>query len=260
MTDLLEQHILRTANPIDDSDWRDVRRRARWRRVRTTALPTLRPRRRWRVLAVAAAAVAAIVATPAFGIGSRIVDLIEGTPAPPQVRAYFALSNQRFVTNRQLLDHLLANTGPAGQTLEDKFPVVVPDQAQGVAAIESRDGSIYLWAAPTSDGRQCWLVQAGADRTTGRPWGVGSCDESQVTRAMLPDPFWTSERPNVMIVHVRVYSRAITTVELEVSGAPPVTLPVASGHALGTVPKDATITAYVGRDARSKVVARESGE
>ena len=47
------------------------------------------PRRRWRVVAVAVAIVAgaALLVTPAFGIGDRLLGLIQSTPGPPEVRS-----------------------------------------------------------------------------------------------------------------------------------------------------------------------------
>jgi len=47
------------------------------------------PRRRWRVVAIAVAIVAgaALLVTPAFGIGDRLLALIEGAPARPDVRS-----------------------------------------------------------------------------------------------------------------------------------------------------------------------------
>ncbi len=47
------------------------------------------PRRRWRVVAIAVAIVAgaALLVTPAFGIGDRLLALIEGAPARPEVQS-----------------------------------------------------------------------------------------------------------------------------------------------------------------------------
>jgi Tol biopolymer transport system component len=47
------------------------------------------PRRRWRLAAIAVAivAVAALLATPALGIGDRLLALIEGAPARPEVQS-----------------------------------------------------------------------------------------------------------------------------------------------------------------------------
>lgn len=236
MTDLLELHLGRLVNPIDDSDWLDVRRRARSMRRARNALALL----------AAAVVLAALLVTPALGIGGRLLDLLEGSPAPPEVQTYFA-------TNDTLRERLFAEAEAAGHRLHDRFSAVVPGEARGVAAIDSADGPIYLWAAPTHDGRQCWLIQAGGDPATGRPYGAGSCDGASPSGAIVPDIFWTHERPSVRIVHVRVYDDAITRVDVETRTGDSLSLTVASGHALGTLPDGVGVAALVGRDADGAV-------
>jgi integrase len=146
MTDLLEKHFAPLRNPSNDSDWLDVRRRAR------------RPWRRAVLVAVVAATVALLVA-PAFGVGGRVLDLIQGKPAPPPVQTSFVGGNaarqQRF-----------AFAAAAGLALHDRFSPVVPGETRGVAEVETADGPIYLWVAPTEDGRHCWLVQTGNSAVT----------------------------------------------------------------------------------------------
>ncbi len=238
MTDVLESHLERLVNPIDDSDWLDVQRRVRGMR---------RPRR---VIAFAAGiAAAAVLAVPAFGVGGRLLDLIDGSPAPPEVKTYFAADNQ----SRQ---QLFAAAAAAGQVLRDRYAQVSPEGARGIAAIESADGPIYLWAAPTTDGRQCWLIQAGSEAATGRPYGLGACDGASPTASMATGTFWTAERPNVQIVHARVYDAAIVSVEALLADSGPLTLPVVSGHALGTIAKGNRVEAFVGRNAAGDEVAR----
>jgi hypothetical protein len=217
--DLLEQHFSHVRNPVDDSDWLAVRRRAG------------RPRRRVALVALVAAAAALLVA-PAFGIGGRLLDLIHGPPAPPAVQTSFAADDAR-------REQFFADAAAAGVEIHDRFSHTIPGEARGVAAVETSDGPIYLWAAPTEDGRQCWLIQTGEDPATGRPGGFGSCDGADGTEAIQPEGFlWTIERPSVNIVHVRVYDPAITRIEVDLQGAAAISLPVASGHVLGTVPRD----------------------
>lgn len=222
----------------DSGDWVDVRRRARGMYRRRVAL----------VLAATFAAV--VVAAPAFGIGGRLLDLIEGTPAPPEVQTSFA-------ANDGTRQKMFAYAEEAGEKLHDRFSPVIASEARGVFAIESADGPIYLWAAPTEDGRQCWLIQAGAESVTGRPFGLGGCDgPGEQQGAMSPGVWWTEKRPNVEIVYVRVYDDAITRIEAELEGAPAISLPVVAGYALGTVAKEARILAIVGRNGEGEEVAR----
>jgi hypothetical protein len=209
-------------------------------------------RRRGLVVAVtAAAAVGALLVSPAFGLGERLLDLLQGPPAPPEVQAHFAASDA-------LRRQLFAYSKAAGRVLHDRFSPVVAAEARGIAAIESRDGPIYLWAAPTEDGRHCWLIQAGAEVATGRPYGLGSCDAEEVGTKISPRTFWTAERPNVKIVHARVYDDAVTSVEIVVEGGMPVSLPVVAGHVLGTVAKGAAVLAFVARDAEGHEVTRRT--
>jgi len=80
------------------------------------------------------------------------------------------------------MDLNVDGTGRGEEVLDRLEPV--PGLGVGVAAIESADGPIYLWAAPTEDGRQCWLIQAGGDPATGRPYGFGSCGGTDTSGAI----------------------------------------------------------------------------
>jgi Tol biopolymer transport system component len=70
--------------PTVVADWDDVLDRAGAR----SGTPT-RPPSRWRVVAIAVAIVggAALLVAPAFGIGDRLLALIQGAPARPDVRS-----------------------------------------------------------------------------------------------------------------------------------------------------------------------------
>jgi hypothetical protein len=209
-----------------------------------------RSRRRGALVAVASATVLGVLlVTPAFGIGGRLLELIEGPPAPPEVQTFFAASDE---TRKMMFAH----AQEAGVRLHERFSPVIAGEARGVFAIEPADGPIYLWAAPTEDGRQCWLMQAGTNLATGSPMGLGSCDPSDVTAAMSPETWWTAERPSVEIIHARVYDDAIVRVDVELDGAPAVALPFVAGHAFGTVAKEARVLAIVARDASGDEVTR----
>jgi hypothetical protein len=210
---------------------------------------TRRLQRRLSVAVVAAALLSALLITPAVGFGDRLLDLFQRPAAPPEVQSHFA-------ANDEFRKQLFAHADAAGHALHDRFSPVVAGEARGIAAIESADGPIYLWAAPTEDGRQCWLIQAGADVATGRPSGYGACDEVESERTITPTTLWMAERPSLKIVHARVYDDAITRVDVLIEDRPTVSLPVVAGHALGTVAKESRLLAFVGRDADSDEVAR----
>jgi hypothetical protein len=202
-------------------------------------------------LGAATALLGVLLAVPPFGLGVRLFDLFARPPAPPEVKTYFAASDA-------LREALIAHAQAAGHRLHDRFSRVLADEARGVAAIESAEGPIYLWAAPTEDGRQCWLIQAGAEVATGRPYGFGSCDELEPAGAMRPDLLWTDERPSVRIVHVRVFDQSIERVDVELDGSARTSLPVVAGHALGTVAREARVLALVGRNADGDEVTRDA--
>jgi hypothetical protein len=140
--------------------------------------------------------------------------------------------------------------------LHDSFSPVMAEQARGIFAIETVDGPLYLWSAPTADGRECWMVQAGADVATGRPRGLQSCDSADESAPMRPEIWWTAERPTVTILNIRAYDTSITRVEVKTVNAPPTALPVVAGYALGTIAKGDRPTVFIGRNADGEEVAR----
>ncbi len=246
MSDQLDL-ILRRSRPSPPAPAEEVVSRARASALEIVS--RLQWRRRSRVALVAiAAALAALLVSP-VGIGGELAKLLSGTPAPEPIKTSFAQDNEMRAWR-------YAHAAAAGHVLQDKYSQVIPDEARGVAEIQSIDGPIYLWAAPTEDGRQCWLIQAGADRATERPYGYGSCDGTDETETIRVEPAWTIERPNVKIVHVRLYDDSITRVDLVVEDGHDASLPVASGHALGTIPKPASLREVFGRNAAGDAVAR----
>jgi hypothetical protein len=131
----LEQRFLALVSSHDDSDWFDVRLRARETAARHS-------RRRLGIALVGVTIlVAALLATPALGLGDRLVRLFEDEePAPPHVEKDFA-------------------------TFDVGAP---PGMAPGVKAAEARhvetftlgDGRrIALWVAPREEGGFCLLFE-----------------------------------------------------------------------------------------------------
>jgi hypothetical protein len=136
MTDaVLRDRLLATVPALDDSDWLDVRRRAR-------AIEASRRRNR-RLLAIAAvlAIVAALVVNPALGIGERLLDFVEGDPAPEDIKQSIrrTIPYGRFVLGQRVLRF----EGPA--------PPDVP-RAHLAIRLESSMGPVYFWVAPAGGG------------------------------------------------------------------------------------------------------------
>lgn len=195
------------------------------------------------------ALLAAIATTPARGVGERIVDLIWSPSAPPAVQTSFASSDP-------LRKMLLAQESAAGVTLQDRYSAVIATKARGIFAIDASDGQpVYLWAAPTEDGRECWLIQTSVD-ASGQVLGGGSCDSLDRSAPFLPGDGWSIDRPTIQVVSARVYDSAITDIEVELRGAPALTLPVVAGYALGTVPNDQPVLAFTGHDASGHEIGR----
>jgi hypothetical protein len=194
--------------------------------------------------------IGAVIATPARGVGERIVDLVWSPSAPPEVQDSFA-------SNNESRKKLFAFAEESGGVLHDRFSAVIASQARGIFAIDAPGGPIYLWAAPTEDGRECWLIQAGVEPATKRPFGLGGCDVPEPRQALNPTSiWWDAERPDIKILSARTYDDAIVQVDVELDGAAPLNLPVIAGYALGTVPKEQHVLAFIGRDADGEEVAR----
>jgi hypothetical protein len=143
MSDVLERRFQAIANSRDDSDWRQVRRRARRR-------PSARL-----AVALAAALTVVAVAAPASGLHEPILDFFAGERATERVLPTFA-------------------------SMDAGAP---PGMATGVAAGETRrvttvrlsDGVHELWVAPTRAGGFCTLwtkMTGGCDRLGTVPLSV----------------------------------------------------------------------------------------
>jgi hypothetical protein len=135
--------------PVDRADWSDVVRRSR------------RPRRRRAILlAAGVAAIAVAVATPALGLGGRVLDLFQGTPASPEVQQVFAEWNRSGARWGATLGHVPpANVASARAWLAERFPRVEPSKAHGLFSIELGPGVIVqLWAAPITGGGVCSIL------------------------------------------------------------------------------------------------------
>lgn len=120
---LLAARFAALANPLDDSDWLDVRRRARRRSRRWLALPL-------------AAALAALLAGSAFAVYRELVDFLSAEPAPERIVIDFGRMSAR------------ATVGFG--------PQVIPGEARVVLEAQLRGKREALYVAPTREGGFCW--------------------------------------------------------------------------------------------------------
>ena len=242
--------------------------------------------RRRLVVTALAGLLAALLVTPALGIGGRVLDLVQGTPAPPEVQTFFATSDAYMDVAR--------DPDEVGKALHDRLvPVpVIASEARLAFAIETPDGPIHIWTAPTKDGRHCELFQWGDPLPNGQlpltniAWagpgepplnpvnGMAGCEGTDLggpgTTTCSSSPR-TCLKPlgipleSVSLVRVSFDDPTITQIEVDLQDAPPVSLPVvAVGKgfmAAGTIPRDEHFvwgsTAVVARSADGTEVARE---
>jgi hypothetical protein len=145
MTDaVLRDRLLATVPALDDADWLDVRRRA-------SAISARRRNRRLLALAAALAILTALVVNPALGIGERLLDFVEGDPAPESVKREFSFGEKPPPPLRvgdRVIERPTAKRPPAD--LADAHLAV---------ALESSLGPVYLWVDPMTGGGRCTLLE-----------------------------------------------------------------------------------------------------
>jgi hypothetical protein len=121
---LLAVRFSQLANPVDDSDWLDVQRRARNRRTRF-----------WLALPLAAA-LAALVVGSAFAFYGEVVDFFTAEPAPERIVVDFEKMR--------------------GSATTRLGPNVIPGEARKITSAVIGGEGRPLYVAPTSDGGFCW--------------------------------------------------------------------------------------------------------
>ena len=168
--------------PTVVADWDDVLDRAGAR----SGTPT-RPPSRWRLVAIAVAIVAfaALLATPALGIGDRLLSLIQSKPTPLDVQAPAWSRDGRtivFVSWRDGNGEVYAmdadGSGPRNLTqnpAKDVRPAWSPD-GRRIAFVSRRDGNseVYVMDADGSGKRNLTRDRARTTFQPGHPTGGGS--------------------------------------------------------------------------------------
>jgi hypothetical protein len=217
------------------------------------------PRPRWRVLlrarltrrsrlALAVVLVGLVIVPAALAFGGKIVDLFEGTPAPPAVTTTFEGFNR--------LADLSIRKGFEGQA-----PHADVSKAHGVIEIQTADGPLDLWAAPNDQGGLCWFIDFANDRTgsNGQP-GFGTCDTPSTRSASnitFEGPLWMLAHPSLYTVDGLVYVDAATVALTRADGST-ATLPVVEGLFLGSFDSGANVTQVTAYDKTGAKVAQRA--
>jgi hypothetical protein len=143
-SDLLVERFSALADPLDDSDWRDIRRRAGYRRSRA-----------WLALPLAAALVALVVGS-AFAYYADVVDFGSAERAPRKSVEFFELFK---------VEHLDGMNQQA-----------IPGEARRIETMTAAGRREIVYVAPTEAGGHCYLWEglggAGCDRLGTTPLGV----------------------------------------------------------------------------------------
>jgi hypothetical protein len=221
---LLAARFAATADRHDDSNWNDVLRRREQRRIG-------RPR-----ALLVAVAVIAVVVPAAIAFGGVIRDLFEGTPPPPLVQEHFSRWNELALR-------------PPTPAPNNWFPVVDTSKAHGVLAVETSDGPLYLWAAPSADGRGCWLLQFARDANPNNTvYGPSGCRTRPPSASEIAwSDFVNDSHPSLRILVGEAFGNAASVV-VDLADNSTLRLPVIENFFLATTAQEATITRVTSYD------------
>jgi hypothetical protein len=199
--------------------WDDVVHRARRAQRRYTAL----------VLAVAM-----LVLASCSWVAVRV---FEGTPAPPPVRGTFRFSNRAFAE--------------FPKKLGNEFPQAEVDKAHGVLQVQTKDGPLDLWAAPSTDGGTCFVL--GLENEMTAKMQLGSM--SGCTRADTPPISAGTFGAGADTVLDGYATGSEATAQVTLTNGRTITLPVVEHFFLGSDPGGLAPASITGRDRSGKIVA-----
>ena len=219
--------------------------------MRIYAMATGSAGRRWRTgirlrprLLAGVAAAALILVPTAVAFQGKLLDLFEGTPAPPDVSTSFTDFNQ--VPDDAVRDGFA-----------QRFPHVDVAKAHGVIEVQTPDGPEDMWAAPNDQGGQCYLIDFANDTagSHGREY-TGGCETPALAHDGKIDfgDFWTYKHPNLKTVYGSVHVDA-ATVRLTFDDGSTATLPVVEHFFLGSTVKDLKADSVTAFDAGGNQIA-----
>jgi hypothetical protein len=231
LDELLDELV--TAEP--HARWNDVLRRAQ------------RSRRRY---VAALVTVAALVLAPAAW---AITQAFEGKPAPQSVKSLFRFNNQM---NARI-----------AKALKRTEPRAIVSKAHGVIQVQTADGPIDLWAAPTKKGGTCYFVGWQSDLRRTNAGGTSGCVAATArlnnagSSGHNLEVSWGGdyEHRNYTVIEGHAY-RGATTVRVTRTDGSTKALPVVEGLFLGALHQSVRwrlrpkIVSVIARNAHGHVV------
>jgi hypothetical protein len=190
--DLLAERFAALTNRLDDSDWRDVRRRAR------TAS------RRWLLIPVAAA-IAVIAAGSALAVYREVVDFFSAEPAPERIQLDFEFLREHTAeASSKFGGPKFTTEGPAREVMR----VQIDGEARPLWVVPTREGGFcyrlhFHGSCLTPDARADDRIGAGGLATrnaAGFDWLVGTVRDERVQEVELL--YQDGERARVPFVWV----------------------------------------------------------
>lgn len=193
-------------------------------------------------LALSLVVVAVLVVPTALAFGGKIVDLFEGTPAPPGVSTSFTAMNR--------MADLTVQQGFAAQ-----MPHADVSKAHGVIEIQTADGPQDLWAAPSDLGGNCYFVSFANDPGPNEKHGFGGCDPSTPPASNINwGAVWMAAHPDLLTVWGSVFVDA-SRVQVALEDGSTLDLPVVERLFLGSLAKNAKVERVIAFDAAGNHVA-----
>jgi hypothetical protein len=236
MDELTALNAFRPATPPDARAAAVARRALRARMRERKRL--LRPRV---LLAATLLAAAGVTAATASGLGDRVRDFVAGEPAPRPVQQQFDLSSRR----KSVIPWMA----------QDPRYRAVASKAEGVLAIETSVGPVYVWVAPTVGGGECELLDIAA-----LPLRTGGLSCS-------PQPVRLDHVPRAGVRETRVGDRYlrllqgrvapdVASIEVRFTDGKKATIPTAKGFFLRELTENEEPKLLIARDADGRELGR----
>jgi hypothetical protein len=174
-------------------------------------------------LVLGVAAVAVVIVPTAIAFGGKLVDVFEGSPAPPEISTNFTALNR-------MADSAIQ------QGIASKMPHADVSKAHGVIEIQTPDGPQDLWAAPSDQGGNCYFIDFANDPPgpTGKN-GFSGCDPSPPPASHINwGEVWGPAHPDLLTIWGTVFVDG-ATVRVTLDNGSTLNLPVVEGLFLGSL-------------------------